>query len=699
MKGKNRYRRAVSQFSKGKKDTEQIFSGLLGLIINGEQVVELPERDGFVWVRLRNAQNEVIQAFNPTTAQVYGLPVLVKWDEYSPTRYTIIGRDVGRYQDWGSASPYLAKHGTSHSFGIGNDVTWVYGQQFMPLNAVPSGTSGGPNVVVHPYTYFFNNEWHYSGGTGTSNLLTSKPSGASNAKLVLIYLDAATGNLGLIEGSEFDAGITGSSQVIPYIPLLGNPLTQIPVAAVRLVTGTARVGWDNIYDLKPYYATQASGTFGAGGGNGLSYVSGDDTTLGYLESKIVEGAGVTIQVLNPGGNEQLEISAGTGSFSFLALADTPGSYSGQALQGIRVNAGQTALEFTSFPIGPTGTVKVSGNDANDKFLEDALSAGTNITLVTINEGGNEKVRISSSGGAGGGTTFSGARRYLASGTSIPQNDWTSINFHWAVAGQNFDTDDYFHSGTSPNSAVNVPENNYYHLYGQIWMDAPPTGAYLQAAIWKNQSTMIAEKIDGYYDNHNPKTILIVSDDYLLTTDDVELRVFTNSPSGVSISTGTSRTFLGLHRISPPSTFSGARVYRESNDSIASGTPTAVTFETEEYDVTGYWDGGDPERFTVPGTPGDGYYHLSGQVGWEQNNEDDRLVYFRKNGTTQITTQIDEPLSNNTRHINAVSDVYLNSGDYVELVVVNNRPGNTNIRAGTGDATGAETFMCIHYLGS
>jgi hypothetical protein len=45
----------------------------------------------------------------------------------------------------------------------------------------------------------------------------------------------------------------------------------------------------------------------------------------------------------------------------------------------------------------TKEVKVSVNDTTPAFLEDKLQAGTNITLTTLNEGGNEKVEIAASG--------------------------------------------------------------------------------------------------------------------------------------------------------------------------------------------------------------------------------------------------------------------------------------------------------------
>lgn len=44
-------------------------------------------------------------------------------------------------------------------------------------------------------------------------------------------------------------------------------------------------------------------------GTGKVLISGDDTNQGYIEAKIVAGTNISINVLNPGANEELEISA------------------------------------------------------------------------------------------------------------------------------------------------------------------------------------------------------------------------------------------------------------------------------------------------------------------------------------------------------------------------------------------------------
>ena len=70
-------------------------------------------------------------------------------------------------------------------------------------------------------------------------------------------------------------------------------------------------------------------------------------------------------------------------------------------------------------------VKVSSDDTNNGQLEDKIVAGTNITLTTLNPGGNETLEISASGGGGSGA---GASLQSAFDTSTTSGDPGSGNF-------------------------------------------------------------------------------------------------------------------------------------------------------------------------------------------------------------------------------------------------------------------------------
>lgn len=261
---------ALKQQKKKTEQTKLQILGTLGIPLGGSRLVEVPNRNSFVYVQLRSNQNEVIQAFNNKVAPSYGLPVMVQREG---TRYTIIGVDTQRYQNnWNSFAPYLPRHGNTHSFdtesGGAGDITWVYSKQFMPLLPVPSGSNGGPNVVISPHTLeSISGTWMYVGNTGTQTLLQYVPTG-SNAVMVLVYLDRLSGNPYILvnSGSYFSNALTGTSEIVPYIPAVQNPYTDIPLGAIRLVTGTNSIGWNNIYDVRQYLQYVSSGSAGGGGG-------------------------------------------------------------------------------------------------------------------------------------------------------------------------------------------------------------------------------------------------------------------------------------------------------------------------------------------------------------------------------------------------------------------------------------------------
>jgi len=77
-----------------KQNKDYLIPGILGFLINGQQTVEVPGRNGYVYVRLRSNLNEVVQAYNDQVSPVYNLPVVIVRDEIDITRYKIQGRDL-----------------------------------------------------------------------------------------------------------------------------------------------------------------------------------------------------------------------------------------------------------------------------------------------------------------------------------------------------------------------------------------------------------------------------------------------------------------------------------------------------------------------------------------------------------------------------------------------------------------------------
>lgn len=250
---------SVTEFSDAKADKLQLIKGLLGAPIGGE-TVEVPNRPGYVYVRLRDNQNEFISAYNSEVALVYNLPVLVARDEVNPNVYRVVGRDLAQYKDWGD-SAYVPRHGNAHSFNLagggGGDVVWIYSEQIVPIGAIPSGSSGAAGVIIAEGGYWWEERPVYAGNTGTADLLTgNRPTGANGVRVVLVYLDGESGVPGFIAGDdEFDYTITGTMDLLPFVPDL--PTDTIPIAAIRIPSGTSSIVWENIYDLRNFFGTGA----------------------------------------------------------------------------------------------------------------------------------------------------------------------------------------------------------------------------------------------------------------------------------------------------------------------------------------------------------------------------------------------------------------------------------------------------------
>lgn len=236
------------------------YSGLLGLSIDGTRQIKHLSRNGFVYVRLRDNLSEVLQAFNDKVSPVYDLPVLL---ERRNNIWYVVGRDIDRYQNWGSSAPFLSQHGAQHSFNrdenTGGDVVPIYPDQFMPLLVYPSGTLGSGNLIVAPYLLQRDTDFIYVGNTGTVSVLGYKPTN-SQAILGLVYLDTVSGNPGILIGSgtPFSSSITGTSQISPYIPY-PTSTDHHPLYAFRLVSGTTSLTWSNLYNIRQFIGGQGGG--------------------------------------------------------------------------------------------------------------------------------------------------------------------------------------------------------------------------------------------------------------------------------------------------------------------------------------------------------------------------------------------------------------------------------------------------------
>lgn len=250
--------------------TSDKIPALVGAIIGGKRTIDVVGRKGFIYVRLRNSTSEFVQAYNEVVQNTkYDVPVIIKREG---NRYVVLSKDDQRYPTWNNQQASndsvivvqtpvtsILRHGQMHSFDYlsnqgGGDIAWIYSRQFMPLLVSPySATSHNVYIVPH-FVHDTTGHWKYIGGTGTASLLNYKPTTSGEVYFGLVVIDSESGNPSFIisSGTPAPVGISGSAQAAPYIPNLTSP-TQIPLAGVKLETGTSTIGWDNLYDVRTFF--------------------------------------------------------------------------------------------------------------------------------------------------------------------------------------------------------------------------------------------------------------------------------------------------------------------------------------------------------------------------------------------------------------------------------------------------------------
>ena len=92
----SKLKKALGQQKKQTEQVKQEVYGSLGIPLGGQRLVNVPNRQGYVYVKLRDNQNEVIQAFNNQVAASYDVPVVVV---RTGNKYTVKGVNTERYQN------------------------------------------------------------------------------------------------------------------------------------------------------------------------------------------------------------------------------------------------------------------------------------------------------------------------------------------------------------------------------------------------------------------------------------------------------------------------------------------------------------------------------------------------------------------------------------------------------------------------
>lgn len=343
---------SLEKYNKVKEDAVVPISGTLGIPLSGRKLVEVPNRSGFVYVKLKDNTSEVIQAYNSTVSNTYDLPVLVVRQN---NIYTVMGRNLDLYRNWGNV-PYLPKHGGQHSFNpelsMGADITWIYSQQIMPLLGYPSGTDGSPRLSIAPYIIRdLSGNWKYVGNTGTISTTPYNPTTGSRAVMGLVYLDTVSGNPFLLinSGTYISESLTGTNQIASYIPQLTNP-NHLPITAFRLLSGTSSLTWNNLYDVRPFLQVIPTGSSG--------FVVQDEG--------IFKGLATTLNVIGP--NADISIS---GSVARLFITGSTGGSVNPPVTGTIVLLDDWAIRgsipLLNFGLGLSANLSGTYGDVNVDF--------------------------------------------------------------------------------------------------------------------------------------------------------------------------------------------------------------------------------------------------------------------------------------------------------------------------------------------
>ena len=123
---------------------------------------------------------------------------------------------------------------------------------------------------------------------------------------------------------------------------------------------------------------------------------------------------------------------------------------------------------------------------------------------------------------------------------------------------------------------------------------------------------------------------------------------------------------------------GARVYRDSAQTIADNTLTAITFSDVRFDTHGMFALASPTKLTILIA---GVYVVSAHIAWAVNDVGRRTCYIEKNGTgIYIAGDQRNAVTQASRRTEiSISTIYqFAKNDYIELIVLQESGGNLNV---------------------
>ena len=618
-----------------KEDKTIIYGGLLGTInSDGFEIVSVPNRANFVYVRLNGSFSEVIEAYNVSVALNYGAKVRLKKRD-DDLFYEIISLDIQQYSDYGGngITTYLPSHAFTHSFGSGNgvgsDPVFIYKRQLLqPMAVRPADNTMYAYVESDFYTW--KDTITYFQGGNTADLTLSKPTG-SVSRWITIYLNGETNSLGYVTGTDFSITYF-SPDTVPYIPEV-DPTIGIALASVLLKSNTTAVSWDNIYDLRCFLNPGGGTASLTGTVNGAVLFGG--ITGGFAQKPEYFSFNGEQLFIGTSGTQNtanfVNLQTGTAEISNVSFGDIS-SYNGTALQGtptnplattgtqtlISLNGSGYDTDYTekradiyataeynwttgsnptkwNINVTPSGTiipekvVEINNKQTAVKSLKVGLLTGTIFEAQSqsadivyklpvlqgdvdtyLKNDGSGILSWETVSGGGGVVKFSGVNVYRNTAQSIPNATTTPVSFNT----ESYDTDDYWSSGNP--TGIIIPETGYYHITAQIrWAYTSNVGERYAWIIVNNTGELFSLNAKNTTSTDNADHNISV-DLHLNKNDYVQIMVYQNCGGALNLDVSTTPPRLSVHKLTGDSIIPVLTGTFTANAIQFMLTPTGVT---------------------------------------------------------------------------------------------------------------------------
>lgn len=233
------------------EETEPRRDFVLAVLKTVDGAVAVPNRPNYVWAADWNQPQSIYMILNKRVPAVAGLQVKIGYPEKPPFIRQVLGTwdDITELSDYTEGSggaldsgPHAQSHQWPSEAEKGTDPVKIFQPALMPLKTVADGTLA---VTMYPLNYSI--EGYRRSFTGDTVDLTSYvPSTASRAKYVLVYLDAESNSLEVLEGAE----VIDSIAITVPKPLL--PGDSVASAYIKLTDATTAIEQADVEDAREF---------------------------------------------------------------------------------------------------------------------------------------------------------------------------------------------------------------------------------------------------------------------------------------------------------------------------------------------------------------------------------------------------------------------------------------------------------------